>query len=244
MSRGAMTAPLTGMVLAAGLGTRMRPITDRLPKPLVKLGGRTLLDHAIDRLASSGVERVVVNLHYKPEMIAAHLAERRSPAITLVRESELLETGGGVLNALDALDDVFYVVNADVFWLDGKTPALRRLAGAFDAEHLDALLLLQRTATALGYEGRGDFMLDPLGRLRRRQEREVAPHLFAGVQILHKRLFDGCAPGRFSLNRLFDRAIAAGRIAAIVHDGEWYHIGTPAGLALAEARLAMHGTER
>ncbi len=244
MSRGAMTAPLTGMVLAAGLGTRMRPITDRLPKPLVKLGGRTLLDHAIDRLASSGVERVVVNLHYKPEMIVAHLAERRSPAITLVRESELLETGGGVLNALDALDDVFYVVNADVFWLDGKTPALRRLAGAFDAEHLDALLLLQRTATALGYEGRGDFMLDPLGRLRRRQEREVAPHLFAGVQILHKRLFDGCAPGRFSLNRLFDRAIAAGRIAAIVHDGEWYHIGTPAGLALAEARLAMHGTER
>jgi len=236
--------PSTAMVLAAGLGTRMRPITDHLPKPLVKLGGRTLLDHAIDRLASSGVERVVVNLHYKPEMIAAHLAERRSPAIKLVRESELLETGGGVLNALDALDDVFYVVNADVFWLDGKTPALRRLAGAFDAERLDALLLLQRTATALGYEGRGDFMLDPLGRLRRRQEREVAPHLFAGVQILHKRLFDGCAPGRFSLNRLFDRAIAAGRIAAIVHDGEWYHIGTPAGLALAEARLAMHGTER
>jgi N-acetyl-alpha-D-muramate 1-phosphate uridylyltransferase len=244
MSRGAMIAPVTGMVLAAGLGTRLRPITDQLPKPLVTLGGRTLLDHAIDRLAASGVERIVVNLHYKPEMIAAHLAERRSPAITLVRESELLETGGGVFNALDALGDVFYVVNADVFWLDGKTPALLRLAGAFDAERLDALLLLQRTATALGYEGRGDFMLDPLGRVRRRHEREVAPHLFAGVQILHKRLFDGCAPGKFSLNRLYDRAIAAGRLAAIVHDGEWYHIGTPAGLALAEARLATHRTER
>jgi MurNAc alpha-1-phosphate uridylyltransferase len=244
MSRGAMIAPVTGMVLAAGLGTRLRPITDHLPKPLVTLGGRTLLDHAIDRLAASGVERIVVNLHYKPEMIAAHLAERRSPAITLVRESELLETGGGVFNALDALGDVFYVVNADVFWLDGKTPALLRLAGAFDAERLDALLLLQRTATALGYEGRGDFMLDPLGRVRRRHEREVAPHLFAGVQILHKRLFDGCAPGKFSLNRLYDRAIAAGRLAAIVHDGEWYHIGTPAGLALAEARLATHRTER
>jgi MurNAc alpha-1-phosphate uridylyltransferase len=244
MSRGAMIAPVTGMVLAAGLGTRLRPITDHLPKPLVTLGGRTLLDHAIDRLAASGVERIVVNLHYKPEMIAAHLAERRSPAITLVRESELLETGGGVFNALDALGDVFYVVNADVFWLDGKTPALRRLAGAFDAERLDALLLLQRTATALGYEGRGDFMLDPLGRVRRRHEREVAPHLFAGVQILHKRLFDGCAPGKFSLNRLYDRAIAAGRLVAIVHDGEWYHIGTPAGLALAEARLATHRTER
>jgi N-acetyl-alpha-D-muramate 1-phosphate uridylyltransferase len=244
MSRGAMIAPVTGMVLAAGLGTRLRPITDHLPKPLVTLGGRTLLDHAIDRLAASGVERIVVNLHYKPEMIAAHLAERRSPAITLVHEGELLETGGGVFNALDALGDVFYVVNADVFWLDGKTPALRRLAGAFDAERLDALLLLQRTATALGYEGRGDFMLDPLGRVRRRHEREVAPHLFAGVQILHKRLFDGCAPGKFSLNRLYDRAIAAGRLVAIVHDGEWYHIGTPAGLALAEARLATHRTER
>jgi MurNAc alpha-1-phosphate uridylyltransferase len=244
MSRGAMIAPVTGMVLAAGLGTRLRPITDHLPKPLVTLGGRTLLDHAIDRLAASVVERIVVNLHYKPEMIAAHLAERRSPAITLVRESELLETGGGVFNALDALGDVFYVVNADVFWLDGKTPALLRLAGAFDAERLDALLLLQRTATALGYEGRGDFMLDPLGRVRRRHEREVAPHLFAGVQILHKRLFDGCAPGKFSLNRLYDRAIAAGRLVAIVHDGEWYHIGTPAGLALAEARLATHRTER
>jgi N-acetyl-alpha-D-muramate 1-phosphate uridylyltransferase len=244
MSRGAMIAPVTGMVLAAGLGTRMRPITDHLPKPLVTLGGRTLLDHAIDRLAASGVERVVVNVHYKPEMIAAHLAERRSPAITLVHEDELLETGGGVFNALDALGDVFYVVNADVFWLDGKTPALLRLAGAFDPERLDALLLLQRTATALGYEGQGDFMLDPLGRVRRRQEREVAPHLFAGVQLLHKRLFDGCAPGKFSLNRLYDRAIAAGRLAAIVHDGEWYHIGTPAGLALAEARLATHRTER
>ena len=239
-----MTAPTTGMVLAAGLGMRMRPITDRLPKPLVTLGGRTLLDHAIDRLAASGVERVVVNVHYKPEMIAAHLAERRSPAITLVHEGERLETGGGVFNALDALGDVFYVANADVFWLDGKTPALLRLARAFDAERLDALLLLQRTATALGYEGQGDFMLDPLGRVRRRQEREVAPHLFAGVQILHKRLFDGCAPGKFSLNRLYDRAIAAGRLAAMVHDGEWYHIGTPAGLALAEARLAMHRTER
>jgi N-acetyl-alpha-D-muramate 1-phosphate uridylyltransferase len=244
MSRGAMIAPVTGMVLAAGLGTRLRPITDHLPKPLVTLGGRTLLDHAIDRLAASGVERIVVNLHYKPEMIAAHLAERRSPAITLVHEGELLETGGGVFNALDALGDVFYVVNADVFWLDGKTPALLRLAGAFDAERLDALLLLQRTATALGYEGRGDFMLDPLGRVRRRHEREVAPHLFAGVQILHKRLFDDCAPGKFSLNRLYDRAIAAGRLVAIVHDGEWYHIGTPAGLALAEARLATHRTER
>jgi MurNAc alpha-1-phosphate uridylyltransferase len=237
-------APTTGMVLAAGLGLRMRPITDRLPKPLVPLGGRTLVDHALDRFDAAGVERAVVNTHYKGEMLARHLAARRKPQITLSPEDELLETGGGVLQALPLLDDVFYVANSDVFWLDGTTPALLRLARAFDAERLDALLLLQRTVTALGYEGPGDFIADPLGKLRRRREREVAPHLFAGVQILTKRLFAGQKPGKFSLNALYDRAIAAGRLAAIVHDGEWYHIGTPAGLVLAEARLATHRTER
>ena len=237
-------APKSGMVLAAGLGLRMRPITDRVPKPLVTLGGRTLLDHAIDRLAAAGCERVVVNAHYKAEMIEQHLASRRSPAITLSREAELLETGGGVLQALPLLDDVFYVVNSDSFWLDGKHAALLRLADAFDPERHDALLLLQRTATALGYSGPGDFLVDPLGRVRRRREREVAPHLFAGIQLVTKRLFEGCKPGKFSLNPLYDRAIAGERLAAIVHDGEWYHIGTPEGLAVAEARLATHGTER
>jgi N-acetyl-alpha-D-muramate 1-phosphate uridylyltransferase len=237
-------APTTGMVLAAGLGLRMRPITDHLPKPLVLLGGRALVDHALDRLEAAGVGRAVVNTHYKGEMLAHHLAARRKPAITLSVEDELLETGGGVAKALPLLDDVFYVVNSDVFWLDGTTSALLRLARAFDAERLDALLLLQRTVTALGYAGPGDFIADPLGKLRRRREREVAPHLFAGVQILAKRLFAGQTPGKFSLNALYDRAIEAGRLAGIVHDGEWYHIGTPAGLALAEARLATHRTER
>jgi N-acetyl-alpha-D-muramate 1-phosphate uridylyltransferase len=237
-------APTTGMVLAAGLGLRMRPITDHLPKPLVPLGGRALVDHALDRLEAAGVGRAVVNTHYKGEMLARHLAARRKPTITLSVEDELLETGGGVAKALPLLDDVFYVVNSDVFWLDGTTSALLRLARAFDAERLDALLLLQRTVTALGYAGPGDFIADPLGKLRRRREREVAPHLFAGVQILAKRLFAGQTPGKFSLNALYDRAIEAGRLAGIVHDGEWYHIGTPAGLALAEARLATHRTER
>ena len=236
--------PKSAMVLAAGLGLRMRPITDRLPKPLVPLGGRTLLDHALDRLEAAGVERVVVNAHHKAEMLASHLEGRRTPGITLSLEPQLLETGGGVLKALPLLDDVFYAVNADVFWLDGKMSALLRLACAFDTARLDALLLLQRTVTALGYDGPGDFVVDPLGALRRRREREVAPHLFAGVQILTKRLFEGQAPGKFSLNALYDRAMAAGRLAAIVHDGEWYHIGTPQGLALAEARLATHRTER
>jgi N-acetyl-alpha-D-muramate 1-phosphate uridylyltransferase len=239
-----MSAPQSGMVLAAGLGTRMRPITDRIPKPLVSLGGKALLDHAIDRLAEAGVPRLVVNVHYKAEMIARHLEGRRHPAIALSVEDELLETGGGILKALPLLDDVFYVVNSDVFWLDGKVPALQRLATAWDAERLDALLLLQRTTTALGYEGVGDFIIDPLGGVRRRREREVAPHLFAGVQIVHRRLFDGEKPGKFSLNRLWDRALAAGRLAAIVHDGEWYHVGTPEALALAEARLVSHRTER
>jgi MurNAc alpha-1-phosphate uridylyltransferase len=237
-------APKSGMVLAAGLGLRMRPLTDRLPKPLIALGGRTLLDHAIDRLEAAGCERVVVNAHYLAEMVERHLAARRSPAITLSREASLLETGGGVLQALPLLDDAFYVVNSDIFWLDGKRPALLRLAREFDPERHDAVLLLQRTVTALGYSGAGDFIIDPAGRVRRRREREIAPHLFAGVQLLSKRLFAGSAPGKFSLNPLYDRAIDSGRLAAIVHDGEWYHIGTPEGLALAEERLAMHRTER
>lgn len=239
-----MIALKSGMVLAAGLGTRMRPITDRIPKPLVELRGRTLLDHAIDRFVAAGVERVVVNTHYKAEMVGRHLAERRDVRIALSPEPELLETGGGVLNALPLLDEVFYVVNSDAFWLDGKLQALLRLARAFDPERHDAVLLLQRTTTAVGYEGMGDFITDPLGRVRRRREREIAPHLFAGVQILHRRLFNGASPEKFSLNPLYDRAIAANRLAAIVHDGEWYHIGTPDGLALAEARLAMLRTER
>lgn len=239
-----MNVPQSGMVLAAGLGKRMRPITDRIPKPLVTLGGKALLDHALDRLSDAGVPRAVVNVYYKAEMIARHLEGRHQPAIALSVEDELLETGGGILKALPLLDEVFYVVNADIFWLDGKVPALLRLARVFDPERHDAVLLLQRTVTALGYEGPGDFIIDPQGRVRRRREREVAPHLFAGVQLLSKRLFADCVPGKFSLNPLYDRAIEQGRLAAIVHDGEWYHIGTPQGLRLAEARLAMHGTER
>ena len=239
-----MSRPATAMVLAAGLGTRLRPITDQVPKPLVAVGGRALIDHAIDRLVEAGVSRIVVNVHYKAELIARHLEARQGPEIVLSPEATPLETGGGILAALPQLGEVFYVVNSDVLWLDGKVPALQRLARAWDGDRLNGLLLLQRTTTAVGYEGRGDFFIDALGRMRRRREREVAPHLFAGIQILHRRLFDGQAPGKFSLNPLWDRAIAADRLAAIVHDGEWYHIGTPDGLAASEARLAGHRVER
>ncbi|HTQ33542.1 MAG TPA: nucleotidyltransferase family protein [Stellaceae bacterium] len=230
--------PKTAMVLAAGLGKRLRPVTDHLPKPLVEIAGKSLLDHALDRLATSGVERVVVNLHYKGEMIAAHLAARTKPRISLSREDRLLETGGGVRHALASLDDVFFVVNSDVLWLDGLTSALSRLARAFRAEEMDALLLLQRTISAIGYEGIGDYFLDPLGRPRRRGEREVAPYIFAGIQILHRRLFSGIDDAVFSLKRLYDRAEDAGRLAAIVHDGEWFHVGTPEGLDATRERLA------
>lgn len=236
--------PSAAMVLAAGLGTRLRPVTEALPKPLVEINGRSLLDHAIDRLALAGVERVVVNVHYKAAMMAAQLARRDHPRVEISEEAELLDTGGGVAQALPLLGDAFFVVNADVFWLDGKDHALLRLARAFDPERMDAVLLLQRTVTAVGYEGSGDYLLDPSGTPRRRREREVAPFLFAGVQLLHRRLFDGVPDRVFSLVRLFDRAEQAGRLHAIVHDGEWYHIGTPAGLAATRERLSWHRIER
>jgi N-acetyl-alpha-D-muramate 1-phosphate uridylyltransferase len=236
--------PRSAMVLAAGLGTRLRPVTETVPKPLVEINGRSLIDHAIDRLAFAGAERVVVNIHYKAAMMAAHLAHRDHPRIELSREAELLDTGGGVARALPLLDEAFFVVNGDVFWLDSKDPALLRLAGAFDAAGMDAVLLLQRTVTAIGYDGAGDYFLDAVGRPRRRREREIAPYLFAGIQLLHRRLFD-TAPGPvFSLVRLFDRAEAVGRLAAIVHDGEWYHVGTPEGLALTRERVSSHCIER
>jgi MurNAc alpha-1-phosphate uridylyltransferase len=232
------------MVLAAGLGTRLRPLTDVMPKPLIKLNGRSLLDHAINRLVEAGVEHVVVNTHYMAAMVAAQLSRREAPNIEISEEPVLLETGGGVAKALPLLGDMFYVVNADVFWLDGKDPALLRLARAFDPDRMDAVLLLQRTVTAIGYDGSGDYMLDPSGAPHRRREREIAPFLFAGIQLLHRRLFDNWPERAFSLVRLFDRAEEAGRLHAIVHDGEWYHIGTAAGLTATRERLSSHRIER
>jgi MurNAc alpha-1-phosphate uridylyltransferase len=236
--------PRSAMVLAAGLGTRLRPVTETIPKPLIEINGRTLLDHAIDRLALVGVERVVVNLHHKAEMVAAQLSRRDAPHIEISEEPELLDTGGGIKQALRLLGDAFFVVNSDVFWLDGKDHALLRLARGFDADHMDANLLLQRTVTAVGYEGSGDYFLDASEKPHRRGEHEVAPHLFAGIQLLHRRLFDDIPDRIFSLVRLFDRAEQAGRLRAIVHDGEWYHIGTPEGLAATRERLSSHRIER
>jgi MurNAc alpha-1-phosphate uridylyltransferase len=239
-----IATPKSAMVLAAGLGTRLRPMTAHLPKPLIEVGGRPLIDHAIDRLALAGVERVVVNAHYRAAMIAAHLAGRDHPRVTISEEPELLDTGGGVRHALPLLDETFFVVNGDVLWLDSRDYSLSRLAHTFDPGHMDAALLLQRTVGAVGYDGIGDYFLDAGGRPRRRREREVAPYLFAGIQLLHRRLFDAVTDRVFSLVRLYDHAEAAGRLAAIVHDGEWYHVGTQEGLAATRERLASHRVER
>ncbi len=234
--------PKTAMILAAGLGERMRPITDSLPKPLVPVHGTPMLDTILDRLSDAGVERVVINLHYLGEMIERHLNGRRAPAVEFSRESERLETGGGVRKALPLLgDDPFFALNGDVCWLDGQTPGLERLAAAWDADKMDALLLLHPSALTLGYEGVGDYVMNPEGRLRRRREREVAPFIFAGIQILHPRLFEGAPEGSFSLNKLYDKAQEAERLWGIRHDGEWYHIGTPESLREAEDALHRFG---
>ncbi|GAA0589861.1 nucleotidyltransferase family protein [Craurococcus roseus] len=227
-----------GMVLAAGLGLRMRPLTLDTAKPLLTLAGRALLDHALDRLEEAGVREAVVNAHWHADKVAATVAERSTPRIHLQREEEPLETGGGVARALPRLGPgPFAVANGDSMWLDGPIAALARLAAAFDPERMDGLLLLVRSAQVEGEVGSGDFLLDPLGRLRRPKEREVAPYIFAGVQILTPAIFAEAPTGRFSLNRVYDRAIAAGRLFALVHDGVWFHLSTPPDLERAEAAM-------
>ena len=227
------------MVLAAGLGTRMRPHSGALPKPLVEVGGRSLIDRALDRLQAAGVATVAVNTHYMAAQIEAHLARRKAPRIVISHEPELLETGGGVLNALpDLVPGPFYVLNCDAVWTEGSRPALARLAAAWDDRVMDALLLLHPTERVGGYDGTGDYFLDPDSRPRRRGAGKVAPFLFAGVQMLHRRLFHHAPDGRFSLNLLYDRAQAAGRLSAIVHDGDWFHVGTAGGVKLAARALA------
>jgi MurNAc alpha-1-phosphate uridylyltransferase len=232
--------PTHAMVLAAGLGLRLRPLTETTPKPLVPVAGRTLLDRALDKLAAAGVTDAAVNIHYLAHMIEAHLAGRTTPRIALSRETgELLETGGGVRKALPLLGaDPFFVVNADIAWEDGPVPALRRLAEAWDDAAMDALLLLHPVGTATGYDGVGDYAIGPDGRLRHRGDASTAPYVFTGIQMLHPRLFDDAPSGPFSLARLYNRAEAAGRLFGIVHDGDWHHIGTLAGLEVAERRLA------
>jgi len=226
------------MVLSAGLGLRMRPLTETLPKPLIQVSGRPLLDHALDHLAAAGIDTAVVNLHWLGDQIARHVERRSRPRIALSREPTLLETGGGVVNALPQLGaEPFFVINSDSLWLDGATPALRRLRDAWRDGAMDALLLLHRTVAAVGYDGPGDYFADPLGRLTRRQPGEIAPHVYTGVHILHPRLLRDAPAGPFSLNVVWNRAQEAGRLFGIMHDGLWLHVGTPDQLTEAQRYL-------
>jgi MurNAc alpha-1-phosphate uridylyltransferase len=234
-----LTVPRTAMVLAAGNGIRMRPLTERMPKPLIAVGGKPLLDNVLDRLAATGVDTAVVNVHYLADQIERHLASRRAPRIVISDErTELLDTGGGVVKALPILGAApFYHLNSDTIWIDGVKSNLVRLAESFDAARMDALLLLAATSSSVGYAGRGDFGMAPDGRLQRRPEREVAPFVYAGVAVLSPALFADAPSGAFSLNLLFDHAIEAGRLHGLRLEGVWMHVGTPDAIAAAEEAI-------
>jgi len=231
---------MRAMIMAAGLGTRMRPLTDTLPKPLIAVAGKPLIDHAIDRLVQARVKTIVVNVHYHAEKLKAHLAKRKDAEIVISDETGgILGTGGGVAKALPHLGkDAFFVVNSDSIWIEGAAHALERMTMRWDTQAMDALLLLAPMVTALGFEGAGDFLMDAEGHLARVPEMKLAPFAFMGVQIVHPRLFADAPKGTFTMNLLWDRAIAARRLFGVRLDGTWMHVGTQDGLAEAEAFLA------
>jgi N-acetyl-alpha-D-muramate 1-phosphate uridylyltransferase len=233
------TVPKIAMVLAAGLGKRMRPITDTIPKPLVRVAGKTLLDWGLDSLAEAGVGKAVVNVHYFPEQIAAHAAARATPAIVISDESAgLLDSAGGIVKALPELGrEPFFIVNADTFWIDRGRPNLERLAGAWDAVSMDMLLMLADRRSATGHTGGSDFLRSPDGRLRRSAS-DPAGMIYAGAAIVHPRIFAHSPLGAHSLNLYFDQAIAAGRLSGLEMEGHWITVGTPDAIPLAEAAVA------
>ena len=233
------------MIMGAGLGTRMRPLTDDRPKPMVTVAGRTLIDHAIDRLVAAGVNRVVVNVHYKADVLRAHLDRRRDVEIVYSDETEkLLDTGGGVVKAMPHFaGEPFFVINSDSIWAEGGTPTLAAMQRLWDAGRMDGLLLLAEMETAMGYEGSGDFVLEPGGKVARarvalEEGRSEQPYAYPGVQIVHPRLFDNAPEGAFSTNLMWNRAIEAGRLYGTVLDGVWIHVGTPEARGEAEDYLA------
>jgi MurNAc alpha-1-phosphate uridylyltransferase len=228
------------MVMAAGLGTRMRPLTDDRPKPLVEVRGKALIDHAIDRLVAAGVKMIVVNAHYKADMLKAHLARRKDVEIRISDENdELLGTGGGLLRALPNFEgEPFFVHNSDSVWVEGLGRALERMKERWNPDEMDALLLMASMVTALGFEGTGDFNMDALGHLTRVPPRRVSPYAYPGVQIVHPRLFEAAPGTSFSMNRLWDVAIEKGRLAGIRLDGVWIHVGTPEAVREADEYLS------
>ena len=236
----AAEVPKTAMVLAAGLGKRMRPLTATKPKPLIEVAGRSLLDHILDRLRNSGVQQVVVNVHYLADAIETHLA-RRADGLDIIISDErpkLLETGGGLVRAAALIDcDPFIAVNSDNLWIDGPADTLRLMASQWDDEKMDALLLLVPHARAFNHSGMGDFHMDRAGRLRRRERSHVAPFVYTGIQIVSKRLLRDAPDGPFSANLLWDRAMGEGRCFGAVHQGLWFDVGTPQFIQLTETAL-------
>ena len=228
----------TAMVMAAGLGKRMRPLTATQPKPLVRVAGKPLIDYSLDHLAEAGVARAVVNVHYLADALEAHLAHRTVPAIAVSDERELLlETGGGMVRAQPLLPDPFFCLNSDNIWLDGPRDAFRELSDAWNAAEMDALLLLVRHPQAHNFTGPGDFHLDPLGRITRRRPGRVAPFIYTGIQLVSHRLLREAPDGAFSTNVLWSRAIAEGRLFGLVHTGHWFEVGTPEAIAPTEEWL-------
>jgi len=232
--------PATAMIMSAGLGTRMRPLTDGLPKPLIEVNGKALIDHALERLSAAGVRKVVINVHYLADAMETHLKSHDCGLEIVISDERdlLLETGGGMVRAEPLIDcDPFFALNSDNLWIDGAHDTLRQLAAQWDGEAMDALLLLVPRDDARNNEGRGDFYLEPDGRVRRRGQDAVAPYVFTGIQIVAKRLLRDAPNGPFSTNMLWDRAIAEGRCFGAIHDGLWFDVGTPAAIGLTEAAL-------
>ena len=236
--------PNAAIVLSAGLGTRMRPLTDLVPKPLVRVNGRALIDHALDRIGEAGIGRAVVNVHYMADKITAHVAGRTSPEVIISDERDaLLDTGGGVVRALPQLGSKPFVIhNADSTWLEGVGSNMARLCDAWDGERMDFLLLVALASGSVGYDGRGDFNMASDGALTRRHEREMSPFAFTGVSIAHPRAFKDAPKSAFSLNKLWDRAIDENRLFGVRMDGVWMHIGTPDAVTAAERLIVEpHG---
>ena len=229
----------TAMVLAAGLGTRMRPLTNDRPKPLVEVAGKPLIDHALDRLAEVGIARAVVNVHHFGDAVEAHVKTRTAPVVTISDERDLLlETGGGLVRAQDLLPDPFFCANSDNVWLDGPRNAFQDLSDVWDASRMDALLLLVSHSQASNFRGKGDFHMDGRGRLTRRRSGRIAPFIFTGVQLVAKRLLRDAPQGPFSTNLLWNRAIEEERLYGLAFTGQWFEVGDPQAIAPTEAALS------
>ena len=228
----------TAMVMAAGLGKRMRPLTASQPKPLVRVAGKPLIDHALDRLEESGVAKAVVNVHYLADALEAHVLDRRSPSVLISDERDaLLETGGGLIKAREHLPDPFFCLNADNIWVDGPRDAFADLSARWNPDEMDALLLVVSHARAANFAGPGDFYMDPDGRLSRRRQGRIAPFIYTGIQLISHRLLRAAPKGKFSTNLLWNRALEEGRLFGISFTGLWFEVGTPQAIAPTENAL-------